>query len=71
MADDDEERFEHHEDILRRLTAMLMEQRTFNQQQVAVNERLTAAIAHLDLTQARIETLLARMMQQGETGRDA
>jgi len=71
MADDYEERFEHHEDILRRLTAMLVEQRAFNQQQVAINERLTAAIERLDVTQARIEALLARMIQHGENGRDA
>jgi hypothetical protein len=78
MADDDPERFEHHEDILRRLTAMLVEQRTFNQQQGEINARLTtaieridAAIERLDVTQARIETLLARMLPQSENGRDA
>jgi len=71
MADDYEERFEHHEDILRRLTAMLVEQRAFNQQQVAINERLTAAIERLDVTQALIETLLARMIPPSENGREA
>jgi hypothetical protein len=78
MADDDDERFEHHEDILRRLTAMLVEQRAFNQQQMEINVRLTAAIERidaaierLDVTQARIETLLARMIQQSENGREA
>jgi hypothetical protein len=47
-----------------RVEGLLQEQRT-------INERLTAAIERLDVTQARIETLLARMMQQGENGRDA
>ncbi len=70
MADDADEPFEHHEDILRRLTAMLVEQRAFNQQQVEINPRLTAAIERPDVTQARIETLLARMIQQGHNGRE-
>jgi hypothetical protein len=71
MAEDYEERFEHHEDILRRLTAMLVEQREFNHQQVEINVRLTAAIERLDVTQARIETLLARIIPQSENGREA
>jgi hypothetical protein len=71
MADDSDERFEHYEDILRRLTAMRVEQRACNQQQVEINTRLTAAIERLDMTQARIETLLARMIQQSENGRVA
>jgi hypothetical protein len=41
------------------------------QEQRDINERLTAAIERLDTTQARIETLLARMIPQGENGRDA
>ena len=71
MADDDDERFEHHEEILHRLTAMLVEQRAFNQQQVEINARVAAAIERLDVTQARIETLRARMIQQSENGREA
>ena len=64
--------------ILRHLAATIEHQRTinedlreFNRQQLAVNERPTAAIERLDVTQARIETLLARMIQQSENGRDA
>ena len=34
-------------------------------------ERLTAAIERLDVTQARIETLLARLRRQEENGQDA
>ena len=80
-----EERFRQHEDILRSLTAMLaaqhamnervegfmLRQDTLNAQQAGINERLTAAIERLDVTQARIETLLARMLPTGENGRDA
>jgi hypothetical protein len=47
------------------------ELREFNRQQHAITERLTAAIERLDVTQARIETLLARMIQQSENGREA
>jgi hypothetical protein len=78
MADDHEERFRQHEAILRSLTAMLVEQRTMNQRfegyiqaQQAINERLTAAIERLDVTQARIETLIARMIPMGENGQEA
>jgi hypothetical protein len=71
MPDDYEERFEHHEDILRRLTAMLVEQRDFNRQQVDINARLAAAIERLDITQARIEMLIARMIPTGENGQEA
>jgi len=45
--------------------------RTSLQEQRAINERLTAAIERLDVTQARIETLLARMLPPSENGRDA
>jgi hypothetical protein len=46
------------------LQAMLEEQRVFNRQQVAINARL-------EITQAHIETLLARAIHQGENGREA
>ena len=45
--------------------------RTSIQEQRAINERLTAAIERLDVTQARIEMLIARMIPQGENGREA
>jgi uncharacterized protein VirK/YbjX len=53
------------------IRACLQEQREFNRQQGGLNDRLTAAIEHLDVTQARIETLIARMLPQSETGREA
>jgi len=43
----------------------------YMQRQDTINERLTAAIERLDVTQARIETLLARMIPTGENGREA
>ena len=45
--------------------------RTSIQEQRAINERLIVAIERLDITQARIETLLARMIPQNENGREA
>jgi len=78
MADDHEERFRQHEQIMEGLARMLEAQHGMNQRvegyllrQDAMNERLTAAIERLDVTQARIETMLARMIEQSENGRDA
>jgi len=39
--------------------------------QDTINERLTGAIERLDITQARIETLLARMLRHEDNGREA
>ena len=68
---------EYH-DMVRRLTAMMVQQHEWNGQQAQLNERLTLAIeridrtlAGLEITQARIETLLTRMLPQSENGREA
>ena len=53
------------------LRTCIQEQQEFNRKQGTINERLTAAIERLDVTQARIETLLARMLPTGENGREA
>ena len=65
MADDaHEDRFRQHEAIMESLARMLAAQHEFNRRQVEINERL-------EITHARIETLLARMLPTGENGRDA
>jgi hypothetical protein len=78
MPNDYEDRFRQHEAIMEGLARMLaaqyemnqrvegfiQEQREFNARQVAINDRL-------EITQARIETLLARMIPHGENGREA
>jgi hypothetical protein len=46
------------------LRTCIQEQRAFNAQQVAINQDVRTTLA-------RIETLLARMIPQGENGRDA
>ena len=43
----------------------------FRQRQDTINERLTAAIARLGVTQARVETLRARRLSAGENSREA
>jgi hypothetical protein len=51
--------------------AVIEELRDFTRQQAALNERLTQAIEHLDVTQARIETLLTRVLRPDDNGREA
>ena len=55
---------QEYDDILRNLVRIAAHQDT-------INERLTAAIERLDTTQARIETLLARMIERSANGTDA
>jgi hypothetical protein len=78
VPDDYEDRFRHHEAIMeglarilaaqhemnQRVEGFIQEQREFNARQVEINQRL-------EITQARIETLLARMIPHGENGREA
>jgi hypothetical protein len=71
MPDDYDERFRQHEQIMEGLARMLAAQHEFNREQRLINERLTAAIERLDVTQARVEALLARMLPTGENGREA
>ena len=78
MADDHEERFRQHEEILCSLAASLASQQIINERQDAINERMTVAIEELkainagvQTTLARIETLLARMIRPADNGRDA
>ena len=54
----------HQETVNTDLRACIVDLREFARQQVEMNQ-------HLAVTQARIEALLARMISQGETGRDA
>jgi len=79
MADDaHEERFRQHEEILEGLARVWAAQHEMNQEQRGLNQRLTLAIeridqtlAHVEITQARMETLLARMIRTEDNGRDA
>jgi len=55
---------DEYDDILRSLVSIAAHQEV-------INERLTAAIERLGTTQARIETLLARMIERSDNGTDA
>lgn len=57
MPDDFDDRLDSLEDIVRRLTGMLVKQEEFNRQQVEIN--------------ARLETLLTRVFRSEDNGRDA
>lgn len=59
------------DDILRTLVRIAASQDLINEHQRTINDRLAVAIEGLAVTQARIETLLARMIAQGENGREA
>ena len=78
MPSDFNDRLDSHEDMIRRLIAIAAHQdvinddlRAFVRAQSTINDRLTAAIERLDVTQARIETLLARMIERSTNGREA
>ena len=85
MAEDHTQHLRQHDEILRSLAAMLATQHEKNQaydtiiqEQREMNQRLTLAIeridrtlAHVEIIQARMETLLARMMRHEDNGQDA
>lgn len=78
MPDDHDERFRQHEAIMEGLARMLAAQHAMNERQEAINGELkvfnrqqVAINQDVKTTLARIETLLARMIQHGENGRDA
>ena len=60
-----------YDEIVRSLVRIAVHQETINTKQDLLNERLVAAIERLDITTARIETLLRRIIPQGDNGRDA
>ena len=68
---DDNERFRQHEEMLQGLARMLAAQHEFNQRITLAIERIDRTLAHVEITQARTETLLARMLPTAENGRDA
>jgi len=71
MADDYAEHFRQHDEILRSLTAMLVKQDGINERLTLAIERIDRTLAHVEITQARMETLLARMLRPEDNGRGA
>jgi hypothetical protein len=71
MADDHEDRFRRHEAIMEGLARMLEAQHAMNQRVEVFIQQQTEFNADVRTTLARLETLVARMTQQSENGRDA
>jgi len=71
MADDYAEHLRQHDEILRSLTAMLVKQDGINERLTLAIERIDRTLAHVEITQARVETLLARMLRTDTNGQDA
>jgi len=61
----------HQDTINEDLRACVREQREFNARQLVINQNLDTTLARLEITQARIEALLARMIRVEHNGRDA
>ena len=59
------------DDILRTLVRIAAHQDVINARLTTAIEQCTAAIVRLDVTQARIETLLSRMIEGSENGQEA
>ena len=71
MADDYAEHLRQHDEILRSLTAMLVKQDGINERLTLAIERIDRTLAHVEITQARVETLLARLLRTDTNGQDA
>ena len=85
MADDHDERLHQHQELLEGLARLWAAQHAMNQEQKELNQRLTLAIESIDqtlaqqaeynadvrTTLARLDTLIARAIQQSDNGRDA
>ena len=61
----------HQETINLDLRASLHAQQGINDRLALAIERIDGAIERLDVTQARIEALLGRMLRNGENGQEA
>ena len=78
MADDYDERFRQHQEMIQGLARMLAAQHVMNEEQREMNRDIKAILQQqaafnqdVTTTLARVETLLARMISHGENGRDA
>jgi hypothetical protein len=60
---------DEYDDIMRTLVWTLAHLDQVTEHQRSINERLTAAIERLDITQARTLTLLARLLRTEDTDR--
>jgi hypothetical protein len=70
MADDSDARFERHEEILGGLARMLAAQHVMNERQLEFNQEVKLTLARVDITLAKIETLLTRVFRHESNGRE-
>ena len=61
----------HQETINEDVRASIQEQRDINQRLTLAIERIDRTLAHVEITQARMETLFARLFRPQENGQDA
>ena len=61
----------HQETINEDVRASIQEQRDINQRLTLAIERIDRTLAHVEITQARMETLFARVFRPQENGQDA
>ena len=62
---------QEYDEIIRHLVTIAEHQRQINEEQRVFNRQHVEIHQRLEITQARIETLLTRMLRQDENGRDA
>ena len=60
----------HQETINEDVRASIQEQRDINQRLTLAIECIDRTLAHVEITQARMETLLAHMIQHEDNGQD-
>ena len=61
---------QEYEDMVRRMLEIVVRMDAAIDGQRTINERLTQAIEGIEITQARIETILKRMVRGGDNGRE-
>ena len=60
-----------YDEIVRHLVRIAAHQDTINERLTSSIERIDRTLAHVEITQARVETLLARMLRTDTNGQDA
>ena len=68
---DFDERFQQHEEMIQALARMFTAQLEMNQRLTLAIERIDRTLAHVEITQARMETLFARVFHQEDNGQHA
>jgi hypothetical protein len=71
MPDDFADDIRRHNEMIEALAKVWMRQGELNEDQRLINDRLTTAIERIEVTLARVETLLTRLPRGETNGRDA